>query len=86
LFQQPMPFVMTQPLWGWDVKLIVPQGSATRATLGCGTESRWDSEKARPSRTDFVRQTLWVMGSLALARLSRVNPSRFSVNQRKIVS
>ena len=34
---------MTQPRWGWEVKLIVSQGSAARATLGFGTESRWDS-------------------------------------------
>jgi hypothetical protein len=35
----------TQPRWSCDIYSIVPQGSAQRATLGCGTESRWDSQK-----------------------------------------
>ena len=43
--QQRTSFVRTQPRWGCDSKPIVTQGSAVRATLGCVTESRWDSKK-----------------------------------------
>lgn len=36
---------MTQPRWGWGMGIgdIPPQGSGVAATLGYGTESRWDS-------------------------------------------
>ena len=47
---------MTQPLWGWDIKPIVPQGSAWRATLGFVTESRWDSKKTIFAQSYFLEQ------------------------------
>ena len=34
-----------QPRCGWDVCWTMTQGSALRATLGFGTESRWDSRR-----------------------------------------
>jgi len=34
-----------QPHCGWDVCWTMTQGSALRATLGFGTESRWDSRR-----------------------------------------
>ena len=34
--------VMTQPRWGWIFRGLLPQGSSCVATLGWGTESRWD--------------------------------------------
>jgi len=34
---------VTQPRWGWGRLATVTQGSACRATLGCKTESPWDS-------------------------------------------
>jgi hypothetical protein len=36
---------MTQPRWGYGLGVgdIPPQGSVVAATLGYGTESRWDS-------------------------------------------
>ena len=61
--QQPTSFVRTQPRWGWDFKPVIPQGSAVRATLGYGTESRWDSRKRRHSCPQFALPTLWVTSS-----------------------
>ncbi len=34
---------MPQPRWGWNLPDQRSQGSACRATLGFGSESRWDS-------------------------------------------
>ena len=36
-----------QPRCGWDLCWTMTQGSAFRATLGFGTESRWDSPNAQ---------------------------------------
>ena len=35
---------VTQPRWGWDQIALLTQGSSFLATLGIGTESRWDSQ------------------------------------------
>ncbi len=35
---------VTQPRWGWDQIALMTQGSSFLATLGFGTESRWDSQ------------------------------------------
>ena len=35
-----------QPRWGWESPHPLTQGSACRATLGFGPESRWDSPGA----------------------------------------
>jgi hypothetical protein len=35
---------VTQPRWGWDQITLLTQGSSFLATLGFGTESRWDSQ------------------------------------------
>jgi hypothetical protein len=40
----------------WGLVIFLPQGSGLTATLGCGTESRWDSgqgqapQRCRPHR------------------------------------
>ena len=34
---------VTQPRWGWNQIALLTQGSSFLATLGFGTESRWDS-------------------------------------------
>src|ERR1043166_4503603 len=41
-----------QPRCGWGCLRTVTQGSSCLATLGFGTESRWDSRLARGPSTD----------------------------------
>ncbi len=47
---------MTQPRWGWPPPVRPAQGSSFLATLGCGTESRWDSLLVRLGMRARVRQ------------------------------